>query len=221
MKDTHGFPRAVPPPDRTIEADHRIANELGRLAALVQKQIAATRKGPEVISRQCVVDLLGAHLSNLFAVSRLHRTISRTCDEDHVDLQQIFTELFDEYQASGLFEGRLRLEPTQPTACPVSATQASALTLAVSEIVTNAMKYAHPTGLPVEITVTVTATPEGGIALEISDDGVGLPEGFVEARDAGVGLKLVRSLVQSVDGHLDLSWDELGLTYRIALPAPG
>ena len=36
--------------------------------------------------------------------------------------------------------------------------------------------------------------------LQIADDGVGFPEGFDEWRDAGIGLRLVRTLVESAGG---------------------
>jgi len=135
-----------------------------------------------------------------------------------VDLTPLLSDLFGEFEASGVFEHRLRLEWTLAEHCLVDAPQASAIMLAFSEIVTNAMKYAHPTGLPVEMTVSATPASDGTVALSISDDGVRLPEGFVESRDAGVGLKLVRSLVESVGGRIAMSSTELGLTFRIDLP---
>ena len=64
----------------------------------------------------------------------------------------------------------------------------------------------------------IAPTPDGGVALEIGDDGVGFPEGFVESRDAGVGLKLVRSLVENSGGRLETRSDALGLTFAIQLP---
>jgi two-component sensor histidine kinase len=100
----------------------------------------------------------------------------------------------------------------------VEASQASMLLIAFSEIATNAMKHAHPTGLPVELTIAGTATPGGGVQLQIADDGVGFPEGFDEWRDAGLGLRLVRSLVESAGGHLTTNSDPLGLTFSIQLP---
>jgi two-component sensor histidine kinase len=211
-------PGAPTPSERTIEANHRIANELGQLAALLSKQIKAVALGPELLSRQSVLDTLRLHHGRLLGISRLHRAISRQPDQDHVDLTRMLSDLLGEFEASGMFEHRLHLEWTLAEHCVVDAAQASAITLAFSEIVTNAMKYAHPTGLPVEMTVSATPVSDGTVALSISDDGVGLPEGFVESRDAGVGLKLVRSLVEGVGGRIAMSSTELGLTFGIELP---
>lgn len=203
---------------RTVEANHRIANELGQLAALLKMQIEATARGPESLSRRSVVDAFRLHHGRLLGISRLHHAISREPDEDDVDLMEVLTNLLDEFEASGVFEHRLILKPALAAQCRVDASQESAITLAFSEIVTNAMKYAHPTGLPVEMTVTATGTSNGTVAMSISDDGVGMPENFVESRDAGVGLKLVRSLMESVGGRLAMSWSELGLRFDIELP---
>jgi two-component sensor histidine kinase len=203
---------------RTVEANHRIANELGQLAALVQRQIKTAAGGPESLSRQSVVDMLRLQHGRLLGISRLHHAISRAPDEDRVDLAQVLTDLFREFEASGVFEGRLRLTGTFAERCCIDPAQASAVTLAFSEIVTNAMKYAHPTGLPVEMMVTAMTNPDGAVALTVADDGVGLPDGFVESRDGGVGLKLVRSLMEGVGARVDISSSALGLVFEVKLP---
>ncbi|SEP50771.1 Two-component sensor histidine kinase, contains HisKA and HATPase domains [Rhodospirillales bacterium URHD0017] len=211
------MPNTVTPPARTIEANHRIANELAQLAALLKRQIDAAARGPESLSRESVVNTLRLHHGRLLGISRLHHAISREPDADDVDLTEVLASLLREFEASGVFERRLSLNSTLAPQCRVDAAQASAVTLAFSEIVTNAMKYAHPTGLPVEMTVIATAAADGTVALIIADDGVGFPENFVEARDAGVGLKLVRALMENVGGRLAMSSSELGLRFDIEL----
>jgi two-component sensor histidine kinase len=203
---------------RAAEANHRIANELGQLVALVKRQIDAATAGPEHLPRSAVVDMLRLQHGRLLGIARLHHAISRQPDREHVDLAQVLSDLFREFEASGVFEQRLHLQWSFAAHCPVGAAQASAVTLVFSEIATNAVKYAHPTGLPVEMTVTAAAAPNGTVALRIADDGVGLPEDFVETRDAGVGLKLVRSLVESVGGRVAMSSSALGLAFDIELP---
>ena len=211
-------PLQGPSPEHVVEANHRIANELGQLAALTQRQITAAVRGPDSISREAVVEMLRLQHSRLLGTARLHHAISRAPDSNQVDLAQVLPELFREFEASGVFEERLRLTWCVAERCPIDAARASTLTLALSEIITNALKYAHPTGLPVEMAVSVAPASDGTVALSISDDGVGLPEGFVETRDAGVGLKLVRSLIEGVDGVLTISSSPLGLAFHIDLP---
>jgi len=212
------MPTTVPPRHRIVEANHRIANQLGQLAALLKTQIDATARGPQSLSRQSVVDTLRVHFGQLLGISRLHHAIGREPDQDDVDLAAVLTNLLREFEASRVFEDRLNVTSTFAARCRVDASQASAVTLAFSEIVSNAMKYAHPTGLPVEMIVTATTAADGTVALSIADDGVGLPENFVESRDVGVGLNLVRSLMESIGGRLTMSWNALGLRFDIELP---
>ena len=69
--------------------------------------------------------------------------------------------------------------------------------------------------------MTCMVAPDGSVVLEIGDDGVGLPEGFDHARDAGVGLKLIRSLVEKIGATVEIESDDLGLRFRIVLPPEG
>ena len=220
--NTDKSPHVPPSPtdDLAIEANHRIANNLNALAAMLRKKIGTMAVGPKTMPRDEAVAALTEMTANIFAVSRLHQRLTALPTGGRVDLHTTLTDILQEFQASGLCSDRLCIRTTLGGACMVEAAHASTLALAFSEIVTNAIKYAHPTGLPVELSVANVATELGGTVLQISDDGVGFPEGFVEERDAGIGLRLVRSLIESVGCRLDIKSDPLGLVFSIHLP-PG
>jgi two-component system, sensor histidine kinase PdtaS len=61
----------------------------------------------------------------------------------------------------------------------------------VNELITNAAK--HGKG---RITVRLERNPEKGYALSVSNDGPTLPEGFDPAACKGLGMRIVRSLVE-------------------------
>jgi two-component sensor histidine kinase len=46
------------------------------------------------------------------------------------------------------------------------------------------------------------ANPPTGYALTVADEGPGLPEGFDPAARKGLGMKIIRSLVDRIDGEL-------------------
>jgi two-component sensor histidine kinase len=204
--------------DLATEANHRIANNLESLTAMLRNKIASVQTGPETVPRDQMVTALTDVTANIVAVSRLHRRLTMRPTEGQVDLHAVLLDILREFEASRLFGDRLRIEPSLSSGCMVEAADSATLTLAFSEIVTNAIKYAHPTGLPVELSVASDLLADGSIALQISDDGVGFPEGFREDRDAGVGLRLVRALVESVGGRLSIQSDPLGLVFSILLP---
>jgi two-component sensor histidine kinase len=66
-----------------------------------------------------------------------------------------------------------------------------------NELITNAAKYG--TG---RITVSLESNPGKGCALSVCNDGPDLPEGFDPAAGKGLGMRIVRSLVERIGGEL-------------------
>jgi two-component sensor histidine kinase len=155
--------------------------------------------------------------SRIAALGRLHRLLSAPPAPGEVELDKLLREVIDAYNSTGVFSDRLHV-CANVTGCRVTGAQASMLMLIFSETATNAVKYAHPSGLPIELTIAAAKTPTGGLILHIADDGIGLPEEFDEERDAGRGLRLVRDLVESAGGRLTMKSDPLGLSFSIELP---
>jgi two-component system CheB/CheR fusion protein len=82
----------------------------------------------------------------------------------------------------------------------VSAKEAAPLGLILTELMTNAIKYAFPGGRRGTIMVSLKRTAAGAL-LEVADDGVGLPPGLDPAGGGGMGLTLVRVLSEQIDGR--------------------
>ena len=208
---------ATPPPDALAESNHRIANSLSELASALMRQFRVIETGPEAIPRELVSDLMKDMAGRIAALGRLHRLLSAPPAPGEVDLDELLSEVLDAYNSTGVFCDRLNVS-TNLAGCRIAGAQASTLMLIFSEIATNAVKYAHPSGLPVELSIAAAKTPTGGLILHIADDGIGLPEEFDEERDAGRGLKLMRGLVESAGGRLTMKSDPLGLSFSIELP---
>ncbi len=102
--------------------------------------------------------------------------------------------------------------------CHVTPEQAQQIGLIVCEVVMNAVKHAHPTGIPVQISLVCRRGDDGRMTVEIGDDGVGLPEGTDAVSFGGVGLKLIRSLAGALKAELRIESDPLGLNFLITLP---
>jgi two-component sensor histidine kinase len=81
--------------------------------------------------------------------------------------------------------------------------------LILNELISNALKHAFPNGrkgkIRVEFRAGEGARADGGgmLALTVDDDGVGLPEGFDFQDTPSLGLRLVNSLVDQLDGRIE------------------
>jgi len=90
--------------------------------------------------------------------------------------------------------------------------------LAISELISNSLKYAFPDDREGEINVRVTSTPEGGVKLVVCDDGVGLPADLDIRTTATMGMGLVVGLVEKqLGGRLELDRAR-GTCFTITVP---
>jgi two-component sensor histidine kinase len=72
--------------------------------------------------------------------------------------------------------------------------------LLVNELVSNALKHAFPGNRPGSVTVDLREVEDGRYSLIVRDDGVGLPRTFDSRRSDTLGLQLVHTLAEHLDG---------------------
>jgi two-component sensor histidine kinase len=92
--------------------------------------------------------------------------------------------------------------------------------LIVNELVSNALKHAFPPAWEDEgeIVVKLGSSDDGRFQLTVTDNGVGLPS-ELDLEDAeSLGLRLVKMLIQQMEGTLELGKDA-GTTFSITFPA--
>jgi two-component sensor histidine kinase len=201
--------------DRLIaESNHRIANHLALLAGTVQTRRMALSRGPEALSRDQVGEMLEEIAAKIASVAHLHRTLARPRQARKVELGKYLAESCSVVISTLGVGGRLRVLYMLEAGCDVTAEQAQSLALIVNELLMNALKYAHPSGVPVELRLACRSEPDGQVILDVEDDGVGLPEGFDVARDGGLGFTLIRTLVNSLAGSFSANSDSLGTSFR-------
>ncbi|HXC57452.1 MAG TPA: sensor histidine kinase [Rhizomicrobium sp.] len=211
----------APPPniDMLREANHRISNHLTLLAGMVQTQAGAVGRGPESISRDAARAMLQETAGKIVSVGHLHRRLSEQPHRGEINLCDYLVEACATLVSSLSLGERVSLVQRLSANCLVAPEQAQQIGLMVSEIIMNAVKHAHPTGIPVQIALACRRETDGRLTIEIGDDGVGLPEGSEATIKGGVGFKLIRALAQALTADLRIESDSLGLTFLITLPA--
>jgi two-component sensor histidine kinase len=206
--------------DAGAMANHRIANNLSMIAGLVRMQGSSIGESPRPMAVAEVRFMLEELGGRLETVARLHRLLASRRHEAAVDLAGYLRDIAEAVVSSLAFTGAARLRFLCDTGCLVPPERALPLGLIVGELVTNSLKYAHPTGIAGEIRVACRSSRGGGIVIEISDDGVGLPEDFDPLNAGGLGLRLIRVLAKQLGATFAFENEDIGLRFVLQMPAP-
>jgi two-component sensor histidine kinase len=200
------------------EVNHRVANHLALIANLVQVQAGRIAKGPAQVSREEVQRILRETAAKIVAVGQLHRKLAGMAPGEAIDLGDYLIESSHAFLKSMALTERVGIVHRLDARCPAKAEQVQPVALIVGEIIMNAIKHAHPTGIPVEISIFCGRGPDERLTVEVSDDGVGFPEGFDVRNGGGTGLRLIRQLAATIQAELDIESDSLGARFHLTLP---
>lgn len=76
--------------------------------------------------------------------------------------------------------------------------------LMINELVSNSLKHAFPEGRGGQILVAIKSGPDQQVTLTIKDDGIGFPPAVDFRETESLGLQLVNSLVDQLNGSIEL-----------------
>jgi two-component sensor histidine kinase len=200
--------------DLATESDHRIANQLTFLVSMVQMQRKAISLGPATLSKTDVGNLLQEIAGKIMNVAHLHRTLAHLQHDTKIDLGRYLSESCTSLVSSLELKSRARISRDLDVDCYVAPEQAQSVALIVTEVLMNAIKHAHPTGIPVAIRLACRRGDNKQLIVEVEDDGIGLPEGFDPMTDGGIGFRIMRSLTTSAGAKMSVKSDSLGTSFH-------
>jgi two-component sensor histidine kinase len=204
--------------DAASEANHRIANNLSIVSGLVRMRALAICNQPPMSGAEVrlILEEIGDRLN---AVAELHRRFAKVPQEASVDVRDYLGDIAAGVVSSISLPGRNEFRFHCDPGCCVPPQKALLLGLIVGELVTNAIKYAHPTGVAGRIRLACRRRSDGNLTIEISDDGIGLPEGVDPMQHGQLGFRLVRSLAKQLGATIAFHSDSLGLCFSLHMPA--
>jgi PAS domain S-box-containing protein len=183
------------------EINHRVKNNLAVILGLVNLQTS------EVESREDARDALNKTRDRIMAMSSVHNLLYHSGDLARLRfpayLRDVVNKLLTVYRSEQEILVEFELEELA-----VDFELAMPLALIVNEAVTNALKHAFPEEEGGRIRVELYSLDHRRTVLRILDNGRGLPPGAEQARHS-LGLHLMYSLAQQVDGSLELR-DDVG-----------
>jgi|SRR5665213_1959 len=221
MRTEKPLPAFVAPPvsamDAVAESNHRIANNLTLIAGMVRMHARAITRESGAMPIDQVRSLLEEIGGRIESIAHLHGLLANAELGEPIDLSAYLREI-SRTVVSSLTDGRkAQLTEIPMSACLVAPERALTIGLIIGELVTNAVKYSHPTGVTGKIAVGCRVAG-GDIIVEVVDDGVGLPEGFEPEQDGGLGMRLVRSLADQMKAKVRFTDTGTGLLVQVLVP---
>jgi PAS domain S-box-containing protein len=189
------------------EVNHRAKNSLAVAASLLAIQ---GRRQPD----RAVRALFEEAQDRLNAMGRVHDLLSKSESDQRVDLATYVTDLCEALRPITEDAGRVSFDVSAEDGILVEADTAFALGIVLTELITNAVKYAFPSPRSGTIFAKAQRGEPGRVEVSIKDDGIGM----ASFREGSLGYGLVRSLVQQIDGTIAVQSDP-GLAVTISFAA--
>jgi PAS domain S-box-containing protein len=189
-----------------IEVNHRAKNSLAVAAALLG--IQGRRQSDAGVKL-----LFEEAQDRLRAMARVHDLLSKSETSQRVDLAAYVTDLCHALRSITENDARITLEVKAEEGLLVEADAAFPLGIVLTELITNAVKYAFPAPRSGTILAQAQRSRPGWVEVLIRDNGVGMSN----FREGSLGYGLVRSLVQQIRGEIDIRSDA-GVTVTISFP---
>lgn len=175
------------------ESDHRIANNLQLLMAMV----AAEKRELADPAAGLVFDRM---LGRIGAIAGVHRQLARPQQTGFVDAGGYLGTLVKQMETGCCDVAGGRRLAVSADAVSVPAHLAGAMGLIVSECVLNACKYAYPAQGPGEVRIELRLAGPHALRLSVEDDGIGQSQGG--GGSGGFGTQLMEALAARIDATL-------------------
>lgn len=172
------------------EVNHRVANSLALVAGLLRLQIANS-KSPDVKAE------LAETQARITAIADMHRSLYTSDDVSRVEMDRYLASLTS--QIADTMQGADRQISLTFFSDPIflSADRAVTVGIVVTELVTNAFKYAYPDGVHGEIRVRLQRTGDNEALLRVEDGGVGMGDSDTP-KGTGLGTRIVKSMAATL-----------------------
>jgi two-component sensor histidine kinase len=183
------------------EVNHRVANSLSLVSSLVRMQASAVK---DAGARAALAETQ----ARITAIGNLHRSLYTSDDVRTVDLSAYLESLVGELGKSMSAAGQTPSIRFEATPILTKTDKAVSIGMIVTELVTNAIKYAYPDSEG-EIRVSLSQDEEGATILVVADDGVGY-SGQGSISGTGLGSKIIGAMAKSLSTAIEYAQQARG-----------
>jgi two-component sensor histidine kinase len=192
------------------ELQHRTANNLQNVSALLRTNREAIRRDPAN-----ALDILDSAERRFEIMSRINRRLYNPEMQD-IEATPFLETLCQDILAS--MGNNNVFVVVSPSSIKLRREKAMLVSLIVAELMMNATKHAFDHGRPGSVVIRLEAKGTE-YHLIFADDGKGFPEESTIATTSGLGSRIVRSLVEQMAGTIRSQSGPAGTTIEIAIAA--
>lgn len=192
------------------EVHHRVKNNLQVISSILNLQSS-------YVKDTYTLNMLKECRDRIKSMSFIHESLYQSKNFSHVDfgdyLKSLCTNLLYSYSVTGRVSLNFDIQKlflSLDTSIPCG--------LIVNELVANALKYAFPNSKKGNIFISLKRKEDGINVLMIEDDGIGMPKNLNIEETESLGLQLVMTLVDQIDGKLTLE-EGMGARFLIEFKA--
>lgn len=193
------------------EIYHRVKNNLQVIYSLLNLQ-------SRNLTDAAALSVLKDSQSRVRAMALVHEKLYKSRDLTRIDLadyiKSLAYSLLDTYRSpDSTISLTLAIQP-----CQLDIETALPCGLMLTELISNALKYAFPDGGAGEITIALSLPTPDQACLVVQDNGVGLPADFNLQTVSSLGLNLVRNLARQIKGEIAIAPQSVGSAFQISFP---
>ena len=190
------------------EVNHRVANSLALVSSLVTLQAKA-------LIDDAAKSALSETQDRIFAISLVHKRLYSSSNIRSVALDEYLNGLLDHLRTSLRSQAQginlmYQIEPVE-----LETDTSINLGVVITELVTNAFKYAYPDGVG-DVRVRLSKVGDR-LELVVEDDGIGRGKG-APPKGTGVGTKIIHAICKSLHAQIDYRDRRPGTAAHLIFP---
>ncbi len=183
------------------EIHHRVKNNLQIISSLLNLQSG-------YIQDQRALDLFKECQTRVRSMSLIHERLYQSESLSNIKFSEYVKILIDDlFHSYGVDTNNVSYS-LDVIDQPIKIDTAIPCGLIVNELISNSLKYAFPGQHLLKkkgkINIKLAQEDAGKFILEIADNGIGLPKGFDLRKAETLGLQLVATLVEQLDGKIEI-----------------
>jgi PAS domain S-box-containing protein len=177
------------------EIHHRVKNNLQVISSLLSLQSNHVKDHESLA-------LFRETQNRVRSMAMIHEKLYQSNDLARIDFADYVESLTGHLSRSYVVDPQIVSLSINVDRILMSVDKAVSCGLIINELVTNSLKHAFPQGRSGHIVVALRSGDGSHLSLNVSDDGIGLPQGFDIRATKSLGLQLVSSLTEQLDGTL-------------------